>query len=127
MHHSVREVEIVVSVVIVFTLAEAGSDEVECEGSPCDSEPYSKTKVDGPSLDEEALESAVHEVEEPLLGGVGSVMPDITSCVGTLLIEVLLSIPEGVCCLGHSQAFTVGEAHIFGVTLLVMLKTATYN
>ena len=57
--HSITEVEVVVGVAIVFTLAETGTDEVERCGEPGDSEPHTETEVDDPSLDEEAFDSSV--------------------------------------------------------------------
>jgi len=78
---SVTEVEIVVSVVVVLALTEEGSNEVEGDGEPCDAEPDTESVVHNDTVDEEALEAAVHEMEKPLLGGVGAVMPDHTASV----------------------------------------------
>ena len=80
-HCSVREVEVVVCVVIVFTLSEARHDEVERNRDEAHTAPDSPAEVDHPSLDDEALDATVHEVEEPLLRCVRAVMPDVTSCV----------------------------------------------
>ena len=77
--HSIAEVEVIVSVAIIFTLAETRADEVERCGEPSDSEPHAETEVNDPSLDEEAFGSAVKPVEEPLLGGVGAMMEDVAS------------------------------------------------
>ena len=49
---------------------------------PDHSKPDSATKVNNPSLDKELSSASIKEMEEPLLGGVGSVVPDVTSCVG---------------------------------------------
>ena len=43
---------------------------MECYWEPCDSEPDAETVVDDDSVNEESLETTVHEMEEPLLGGV---------------------------------------------------------
>ena len=77
--HSIAEVEVIVSVAVIFALAETRADEVERCWEPGDSEPHAKTEVNHPSLDEEASESTVKPVEEPLLGGVGTVMEDVAS------------------------------------------------
>ena len=77
---SVREVEIIIGVVIVLSLTQARADEVERAGNKCDSQPNLAAVVYHVSLDEELSCTTVHEVEEPLLGGVGSVVPDVASC-----------------------------------------------
>ena len=43
--------------------------------------PNAKTVVDNNTVDEEALETAIHEVEEPLLGGVRAMVEDVTPSV----------------------------------------------
>ena len=68
--HSVAEVEVVISVAIIFALTETSADEVEREWDEGNSAPYTKTEVNNPSLDDEAFETSVHEVEEPLLSGI---------------------------------------------------------
>ena len=67
---SIREIEVIVSVGIVFTLAEERSNQMEREWKPSKSNPHSEDEVDHESLDEELIGSTVEEVEEPLLGGV---------------------------------------------------------
>lgn len=64
---SVREVEVVVRVVVVLALTKTRHNEMESDGDPGDAEPNSKGKVTHPSLNNEALETSVHEMEEPLL------------------------------------------------------------
>ena len=54
------------------------------EGQPGESEPDLHTEVNNESLQEELVSTAVQEVEQPLLSGVRSVMPDVTTGV-TLL------------------------------------------
>ena len=78
--HSIAEVEVIVGVAIVFTLAETRANEVERCGEPGDSEPHTETEVNDPSLDEEAFDTSVKPVEEPLLSGVGAMMEDVASC-----------------------------------------------
>ena len=79
-------------------------------GEPCDSEPHAETEVDDPSLDEEALESSVEPVEEPLLGGVGAMMEDVASREGRLLVVVFFTIPGTPLCLWNTKSLTVCEA-----------------
>jgi hypothetical protein len=79
--HSVTEVEVIVRVVVVFALAENGANEVEADGEPSDAEPNAETVVDNNTVEEESLESTVQEVEEPLLGGVGAMVPDVATSV----------------------------------------------
>ena len=67
---SVTEVEVVVGVGIVLTLAEDGADEVEGASWEGNAHPDAHAVVDEDTVDEEALEATVHEVEEPLLGRV---------------------------------------------------------
>ena len=68
--HSVAEVEVVISVAIIFALTETSANEVEREWDEGNSAPDTETEVDDPSLDDEAFETSVHEVEEPLLSGI---------------------------------------------------------
>ena len=117
---SIREVEIVVGVVIVFSLSEEGANHVDGYGEPADSEPDSKAEVNDESLDEELGGTTVEEMEEPLLGSVRSVMPDVASHVGFLLIEVVLSVPSSVLHLWHSQTFAVNQSHVLHVAQLVV-------
>ena len=77
---SIREIEVVVGVVIVLALTEAGEHEVQSEGNERDTAPDANAEVDNPSLDEEALHASVEPVEKPLLGRIGTVMENITSC-----------------------------------------------
>ena len=99
---------------------------MEGEWHPSDSEPDSHSEVHHPSLDEEALDTSVHEMEEPLLGGVGSVMPNVTTNVRALLVEVLLTVPSSPLLLGDSQSFSEAQAHVLGVSMLVMSETSSY-
>ena len=43
---------------------------MEGYGEPRNSEPNAEAVVDDDSVNEESLETTVHEMEEPLLGGV---------------------------------------------------------
>ena len=78
-------------------------------------------------LEEEFTSATVQEMEEPLLGSVGSMMPDVTSSITTLLIEVLFSVPGSVLHLWHSKTFTIGESHVFHVTEFVVGQTSSYR
>ena len=51
------------------------------EWNPCESHPDSETEVNNPSLDEEFTGTTIEEVEKPLLGGIRSMMPNITSSI----------------------------------------------
>jgi hypothetical protein len=123
--HSVTEVEVIVRVVVVFTLTEARADEVESNGEPCDSHPNSEAVVDDHTVEEEALEATVHKVEKPLLGGVGAMVPDVATSVSGLLIEVLLTVPGAVLHLRHSETLAVCESHVLHVTKFVVGKTTS--
>ena len=126
-HCSVREVEVVVSVVIILTLAEEGASEVENDGEPGDAEPDAETVVHSDTLDEESLEATVQEMEEPLLGGVGAMMPDHATGESALLVEVLLAVPGAPLHLGHTKTLTIGETHVLGIAKIVVLKSASLN
>ena len=124
---SVREVEVVVSVVVVLPLAEAREDEVEGAWEPRDAEPDSEGEVANPSLDDETLEAAVHEVEEPLLRGVGAVVEDHAASERSLLVPVLLTVPRSPALLWHAETLTVGESHVLSVSVVVGLKASSYS
>ena len=123
---SVTEVEVIVRVGIILTLTEDGSDEMESAGGQSDSGPNAETVVDDDTVDEEALETTVHEMEEPLLSRVGSVMEDVTTSVRGLLIEILLTVPGSPLSLGHAHTLTVAQSHVLSVTFLVMGQSASY-
>ena len=127
MTNSVREVEVVVGVVIVLALAEERSDEVEREGDPGKSEPHSEHEVAHVSLDEEALGATVQEMEEPLLRSVRSVMPDVTTGVGGLLVEILLTVPGSPLLAGHAESLAVTKAHVLSVSVLVVSQSTSYT
>ena len=97
------------------------------EWQPGESDPDSETEINNPSLDEEFSSSTVEEVEEPLLGGVRSMMPDVTSSVGRLLIEVLFSIPSSVLHLWYSKTLSVSESHVLHVSVLVVSKASSFG
>ena len=98
---------------------------MESEWNPSHSDPDSESEVDNPSLDEEFASTSVQEVEEPLLGSIGSVMPDVTSAVGSLLIEILFSVPGSILHLWYSESLTIGKSHIFHVSELVMSQSTS--
>lgn len=104
---SVREVEVVVGVVVVLSLADEGADHVDGEGEQSDSGPDLHAKVNHESLNEELVNTTVQEVEQPLLSGVGSVMPDVASNVTLLVVEIVLTVPGSVLHLGHSETLAV--------------------
>ena len=122
---SVREIEVVISIVVVLSLSKAGANEVEGAGHEGHSQPDLAAVVHHVSLDEELSSSTVHEVEEPLLGGVGAMMPDVASCVRRLCVPVLLAIPSSPLLLGHAETFTESKSHILLVSQLVMLKSTS--
>ena len=80
-YYSVTEVEVVVGVSVILTLAKDGADEVEGAGWESDAHPDAHAVVDDDTLQEEALDTAVHHVEDPLLGGIGAMVPDVTTSV----------------------------------------------
>mgnify|MGYP000891148466 CR=1 FL=1 len=123
---SVAEVEVIVRVVVVFTLAQARADEMEADREPRDSEPDAEAVVNHNTVEEEALEATVHKVEEPLLGGVGTMVPDVATGVGALLVEVLLTVPGAVLHLGHSETLTVCESHVLHISEFIVGKTTSY-
>ena len=124
-HCSVREVEVVVSVVIVFTLAKARHDEVEGDRDEANAAPDSPAEINHIALNHEALDTAVHEVEEPLLRGVRAVMPDVTSSERALLVEVLLAVPGSPLLLGDAQALAEGHSDVLCVSELVVGKSTS--
>ena len=98
---------------------------MEGHREPDQSEPNLEHVVHDHSLEEELASASVEEVEEPLLGGVGSVVPDVTSDEGLLLVEVVLSVPSSPLHLRYSEAFSINKAHVFGVSRLIVLETAS--
>ena len=124
---SIREIEVIVGVVIVFSLSDQGTNEVDGGWKPAHSEPDSATEVNDPSLDEELAGTTVEEVEQPLLGGIGSVMPDVTSSITRFLIEILFSIPGSVLHFWYSKTLSVNESHVFHVSVFVVGKSSSYN
>ena len=95
-------------------------------GEPADSEPDSKAEVNDESLDEELGGTTVEEMEEPLLGSVGSVMPDVSTAVTFLVVEVVFAIPGLVHHLGDTETLSVDESHVLGVAKLVVSQTSSY-
>ena len=98
---------------------------MECYWEPCDSEPDTEAIVDDDTVDKEAFEATVHEVEKPLLSGVGAMMPDVASCVGALLIEVLLAVPGAILHLWYTETFTIGESHVLHVAEFVVCESTS--
>ena len=123
---SVTEVEVVVGVSVVLALAEDRADKVERSHREDNASPDLEAVVDDDTVDEEALEATVHEVEEPLLGRVGAMVEDVATGVGALLVEVLLAVPCAPLCLGHAKTLTEGKAHVSSVTFLVVGQSTSY-
>ena len=67
---SIAEVEVVVRVSIVLTLAKHRADKVEGAHWQDNASPDLESVVDNDAIDKEALEATVHKMEEPLLGRV---------------------------------------------------------
>ena len=122
---SVTEVEVIIGVGVVLALTKYGSDEVEAAGGENDTAPDAQAVVNEDTVDEEALEATEHEMVEPLLGRVRSVVENVTSEIGRLLIEVLLSVPGTVLGLRNAKSLTKGQTHVLSVTLLVMGQSAS--
>merc|ERR1711988_1027755 len=93
---------------------------MEDERQPGHSNPDTHAEIDDPSVNKEALGSTVQEVEQPLLGGIGSVVDDLTSGVRGFLIEVLFSIPGTVLHFRNSKTFTVDKSHVLSVSEFVV-------
>ena len=85
------------------------------ERNPGESDPNSKAEVDHESLNEELLRATVEEVEEPLLGSVGSMVPNVAAHVRLLLVEVVLSIPSSVLHLWYSKTLAIDKSHVLHV------------
>ncbi len=100
---------------------------MESAGGEGDTHPNFHAVVHDDTVDEEALEATVHEVEEPLLGRVGAMVPDVASCIGRLLVEVLLTVPSAHLHLRRTHTLTVTKAHILGVSLLVVGQATSYS
>lgn len=124
---SVTEVEVIVGVGVVLALTKYGSDEVEAAGGEDDAAPDAHAVVNSNTVDEEALEATEHEVVEPLLGRVRSVVENVTSEIGRLLIEVLLSVPGTELGLRNAKSLAKGQTHVLSVTLLVVGQSASYK
>ena len=90
------------------------------EWEPCKSEPDPNSEVNYESLEEELVGTTVQEVEEPLLGGIGSVVPDVTTHITFLLVEVVFTIPGLVHHLWNTKTLSINESHVFGVAQLVV-------
>ena len=89
--------------------------------------PNAKTVINDNTVEEEALYSTIHEVEEPLLGGVGAMMEDVAASIRALLVEILLAIPCTPLSLGHTKTLTVSKSHVLSVTLLVVGQSTSYT
>ena len=92
-----------------------------------DSTPDAHTVIHHVSLNDEFACSTVHEVEEPLLGGVRSVMPDVATAVTTLLIEILFTVPGSVLHLWNAETLAVRKSHVLHVAELVMGESSSYE
>ena len=97
------------------------------EGQPGETEPDPRAEVDHEALEEELVCAAVEEVEEPLLGRVRAVVPDVPAAVALLRVVVVLAVPGLVHHLGHAQTLAVGQSHVLGVAELVVSQAASYN
>ena len=126
MEYSIWEVEVIISVVIIFSLSKARSDKVESEWEPCNSYPDSHSEINNPSLKEELISTSVKEVEEPLLSCIWSMVPDVTSCISWLLIKVFFSIPSSVLHFWDSHTFSVNKSHVLWISQFVMSQWTSY-
>ena len=122
---SIAEIEVVIGVVVILTLSNHGADGVDGEGQPCESKPDLNTEVNDETLDEEFVGTAVQEVEQPLLSGVRSVMPNVAAHVTFLLVEVVLAIPCLVHHLRYTETFAINESHVLGVSKLVVCQSSS--
>lgn len=122
---SVTEVEVVISVVVIFSLTEARANKVESNWEPRNSKPNAQAVINNYSVNEEALEATEHKVEQKLLSSVRAMVPDVASCISTLLIKVFLAIPCTVLHLWYSKTFTIGESHVLHVSEFVVCKSTS--
>ena len=90
------------------------------EWQPSESQPDLDAEVNDEALKEELVGTAIHEVEQPLLSGVRSVMPDVSTAVTFLIVEVVLTIPGLVHHLGDTETLTVDKSHVLGVAEFVV-------
>ena len=67
LNSSIAEIEVIVGVSIVLTLAKHRADKVEGAHGQDDATPDLESVVNEDAIDEESLEATVHEMEEPLL------------------------------------------------------------
>ena len=123
---SVTEVEVIVRVGVVFTLAQDRADKVECSAWYDNAGPNLEAVVDDNTVDEEALEATIHKVEEPLLSSIRTMVEDVATSVRALLVEVLLTVPGAPLCLGHAKSLTKGQSHVSSVTFLVVGQSTSY-
>ena len=123
---SIREIEVVVGIVVIFSLTKAGANEINSHWKPCNYDPDSEYKVNHESLEEKLGGASVHEVEKPLLGSIRSVVPHIASCICLLVVEIDLSVPGPVLHLWYTQALSVDQSHILGIAQLVMCQSSSY-
>ena len=98
---------------------------METDWEPGNAEPNTEAVVDDNTVPEEALKATEHEVVKPLLCRVRAMMPDVTTGVGRLLVEVLLAIPGAVLHLGHTETFTVSKSHILSVSVLIVSQSTS--
>ena len=99
---------------------------MESGWDPNNAEPNTESIVEDDTLNEEASESTEEEMIEPLLGGVGTMVEDVTSAVWWLLIEVLLTVPVSPHGLWHTKSLSICQSHIANVTLFVVLESSSY-
>ena len=66
-------------------------------------------------------------MEEPLLGRIRAMVPDVAASIGSLLVEVLLAVPGAVLHLGYTETLPVGESHILHIAEFVVGQTAAYS
>ena len=124
---SIREIEVVISVVIIFSLSDEWSNHMKGSWDKSESSPYSHSEVNNPSLDEEFAGSTIHELEQPLLGGIWSMRPNVAPSITWFLIEILFSVPSSVLHSWYSETFTVYNSHVLGVSSFIMSKSSSYS
>lgn len=124
---SVGEVEVVVRVVIVFTLAQACEDKVKGGWNKRNLEESAVHVIINVSFAEIVAESTVEHVEEPLLGSIRPMMPDVATCIRLFLIEIELTVPCSPLLFGNTKAFSVGQAHVACVTAVVRDRSSSLN
>ena len=106
--------------IIDFPLTEITADESHSHWEPEHSADGLESVVNHVPLDEEVLEAAVHEVEQPLLCGIRSVVPDVPATVTSGLETRMLGGKHRIHEFRYSQSLAVDKFLVLDVAHLIM-------